>query len=191
MKSEDEKKEAPRAKARPSKRPVTKKEEVPLEPSPKQPVLDQYVTLIKGAVGEQAVSESHINREAGHLPTIVIRKEDWLATARYLKRSDELSFDYLQSLAGVDYASYFEVVYVLLSMSTLQKVMIKVKAEREEASVPSVSDVWAAANWNEREIFDLFGIEFTDHPHLKRILLPDNWVGYPLRKDYEPLDKEV
>jgi NADH-quinone oxidoreductase subunit C len=66
-----------------------------------------------------------------------------------------------------------------------------VKTNRTAATLPSLSSIWAAANWNEREMYDLLGIHFVGHPYLKRILLPDDWVGHPLRKDYEPLDKGV
>jgi NADH-quinone oxidoreductase subunit C len=66
-----------------------------------------------------------------------------------------------------------------------------VKTNREEASIPSVTLLWSTANWNEREIFDLLGIDFPGHPDLRRIMMPDDWVGYPLRKDYVSIDPEV
>jgi NADH-quinone oxidoreductase subunit C len=84
-----------------------------------------------------------------------------------------------------------EVVYHMISLVSKREVAVKVKTERDGASVYSATPVWATANWNEREIFDLLGIDFPGHPDMRRIMMPDDWVGYPLRKDYEPLDSEV
>lgn len=97
-------------------------------------------------------------------------------------------FDHLASLAGVDNgseANTMEVVYTLYSYPLNQHLSLKVVLPREQPTVDSVSDIWRGANWHEREAFDLFGIQFTNHPDLRRILLPADWVGYPMRKDYE------
>lgn len=84
-----------------------------------------------------------------------------------------------------------EVVYHLYSYANRQSLSVKVKTDRESSVVPSVVDLWKGADWNERETYDLLGIHFEGHPNLKRILLPDEWEGHPLRKDYQPLDEEV
>jgi NADH-quinone oxidoreductase subunit C len=78
----------------------------------------------------------------------------------------------------------FEMVWILLSMSSKERVRVKARfAEGEE--VPTATDLWAAANWMEREVYDMFGVRFAGHPDLRRILLPEDWTGYPLRKDYD------
>ncbi|MNH34078.1 NADH-quinone oxidoreductase subunit C/D [compost metagenome] len=97
----------------------------------------------------------------------------------------------MRNVSGVDYIAYLEVVYHVVSLERGCDAAVKVRTERENASVYSATPVWAAANWNEREIFDLLGIDFPGHPDLRRIMMPDDWVGHPLRKDYEPLDSEV
>ncbi|MNG35626.1 NAD(P)H-quinone oxidoreductase subunit J [compost metagenome] len=81
--------------------------------------------------------------------------------------------------------------YHLLSLPHKHEYCVKVKTDRDQPSIPSVTPVWATANWNEREVYDLLGIDFPGHPNLVRIMMPDDWVGHPLRKDYEPLDPEV
>jgi NADH-quinone oxidoreductase subunit C len=108
-----------------------------------------------------------------------------------LKQHAELKLHYLRSVTGVDVETHMEVIYHLISFDSKQNYCFKVKTPRDQASVPSVTPIWSTANWNEREIYDLFGIEFTGHPDLRRIMMPDDWVGHPLRKDYEPLDPEV
>ncbi|GGE05204.1 hypothetical protein GCM10011571_02830 [Marinithermofilum abyssi] len=168
-----------------------KKKKEPPEPSPKQPVLDRWVRIIRGALGEEAVEDAMINRPNGHLPTLFISKDRWLEAARLLKEHEELAFDYLQNLAGVDYEEHMEVVFHLFSMRHRHAVGVRVKTERENPEIPSVTCVWAGADWNEREVYDLLGIRFTGHPDLRRILMPDDWVGHPLRKDYEPFDEGV
>jgi NADH-quinone oxidoreductase subunit C len=77
-----------------------------------------------------------------------------------------------------------EVVYHLFSYRHRHAIVLKVEVDRAAARVPTVEGVWKAANWFEREVYDLFGVEFTGHPDLRRIMLPDDWVGHPLRKDY-------
>jgi NADH-quinone oxidoreductase subunit C len=83
------------------------------------------------------------------------------------------------------------VVYYPLNMERRETYCIKVRTDREQPSVASVTPLWETANWNEREIFDLLGIDFPGHPDLRRIMMSDDWVGHPLRKDYVPLDPEV
>ncbi|TDF93542.1 NADH-quinone oxidoreductase subunit C [Paenibacillus piri] len=181
---------AARASAR-AKKTEDAEDAAPKQPSPLQPRLDQFVKLIKETMGEDTIVEAFINEKDAHLPTIVLKNESWLETAELLKNHSELKLDYLRNVSGVDYETYMEVVYHLLSLTTKQEYCIKVKTDREHPTVPSVTPVWPTANWNEREIYDLLGIDFPGHPDLRRIMMPDDWVGHPLRKDYEPLDPEV
>src|SRR5215203_1675916 len=106
----------------------------------------------------------------------------------FLKRDEEIAFNYLSDLTCVHYPDRrdapFEIVYNLFSISANERVRLKV---RTGEAVESVTSVWPAANWLEREVFDLFGIRFSNHPDLRRLLLPPDWEGYPLRKDF-PLE---
>ncbi len=102
-----------------------------------------------------------------------------------LKDPDGLDYSFLTSISAVDYIEYFEVVYHLASLRKNQSCVIKVKCNgRENPSIDSVSDIWQAADLQEREIWDLMGIEFKNHPNLKRILLWEGFDGHPLRKDF-------
>ncbi len=123
--------------------------------------------------------------------TLVVKKEDIVPVCRFLRDDPELSYNFLSDLTAVDRLGRelrFDVIYHLYSLDKNHRVRLKVRAGEGEA-VPSVTSVWNNANWFEREVFDLFGIEFRDHPDLRRILMPDDWVGHPLRKDF-PLTKE-
>ena len=106
----------------------------------------------------------------------------------FLKHDKETPFDYLSDLTCVHFPDRwdapFEVVYNLFSIKTNERIRLKV---RTDATVETVTDIWPAANWLEREVFDLFGVRFNNHPDLRRLLLPPDWEGYPLRKDY-PLE---
>jgi len=164
-------------------------EPAPKEPSPNQPLLDKIVALIRDQVAPDAVEDHYINEADSHLPVVVVKNEHWLKTAKLLKQS--LKLDYLINLSGVDYETYMEVVYHIESFQTGEKYCLKVRTDREAPSIASVTPVWSTANWPEREVYDLLGIQFPGHPDLRRILLPDDWAGHPLRKDYEPLDPEV
>jgi NADH-quinone oxidoreductase subunit C len=109
-----------------------------------------------------------------------------------LRDAPELRFAFCADVVAVDYyprAPRYELLYVLACPGvagygdTPKRLRLKVRVKQDE-SVPSVSSVWAAANWGEREVFDFFGIEFAGHPDLRRILMPDDWEGFPMRKDY-------
>ncbi len=105
---------------------------------------------------------------------------------RFLHEDLSLRMDYLSSLSGMDYNNgQLGVVYHLQSLVHKHRIVLKVSVPKEQAHVPTVSDVWGTANWHEREAFDLFGITFDGHPDLRRLLLPDDWEGHPLRKDYQ------
>jgi NADH-quinone oxidoreductase subunit C len=163
----------------------------PKEPSPNQPRLDRIVQLIKEHVADNAVAEAVINERDRHIPTLTIQNEHWAAVARFVNSNEELQLNYLSNLSGVDYETYMETVYYIGSLTTKHDYCFKVKTNREAPSIPSVTPIWSTADWNEREAFDLLGIEYPGHPDLRRIMMPDDWVGHPLRKDYEPIDPEV
>lgn len=93
-------------------------------------------------------------------------------------------FDFLGMVTAVDRGEYFELVYRLQSREMRAGMFVKCHLPRDAAQAPSLSDLWPAAIWQEREVYDMFGITFVGHPDLRRILLPPEWVGYPLRKDY-------
>jgi len=125
------------------------------------------------------------------LPTLVIKRDHWLACAKLFRCHPELNIDYLRNVTGADHETHMEVVYHLRSLDSGHNYAVRVRTDREQPSVPSVRPIWPTANWNEREIYDLLGIDFPGHPDLRRIMMSDDWVGHPLRKDYEPLDPEV
>jgi NADH-quinone oxidoreductase subunit C len=114
----------------------------------------------------------------------------------FLKNDADLYFDYLNCLSGVDYAAdrnELAVVYHISSIPYKHNLVLKVllpfnRAENEMPVCPSVCKVWRSADWHEREAFDMYGIHFSNHPDLRRILCPDDWEGYPLRKDYAPAE---
>lgn len=118
-------------------------------------------------------------------PFIKIQSGNIKDVASFVRDNEQLKFDYLMCLSGVDYKGRLGVTYNLYSMVHRHKIVLKVEVPTDAANVPSVESVWKTANWHEREAFDMYGIQFLDHPDLRRILLPDDWEGYPLRKDYE------
>lgn len=127
------------------------------------------------------------------MPTLYVAVEQLLDTCRALRDTPELRFAFLADLLPVDYyprEPRFEIVYLLASLGTPgfgetpKRLRVKVRLPGTNPAAPSVSSVWPAAGWSEREAFDLFGIHFSDHPDLRRILMPEDWEGFPLRKDY-------
>lgn len=115
---------------------------------------------------------------------------EWRKIAESMKADAEFKFDFLRCLSGVDYPpDEMQVVYHLLSYEHDHEAIVKVRLPRSEPKIASVADLWPAADWHEREAFDLLGIDFEGHPNLDRILLPDDWAGHPLRKDYKQPDE--
>jgi NADH-quinone oxidoreductase subunit C len=142
--------------------------------------------LARATLGDGAVEVSEHRGET----TIVVAPRHIVELCRTLRDAPDLRYSFLADLTAVDWPERqprFDVVYHLLSLATRAVVRLKVRVGDEgedEPHVPSVVSVWPTANWYEREIFDLFGIVFDGHPDLRRLLMPEDWVGHPLRKDY-------
>jgi len=156
-----------------------------------QQFLDRIALLLGELIGSDAVELAQINQLGSGIPTITVRNNQWAKVAETLKIHPDTAFNYLRNVSGVDQETHLEVVYHLINLTSKHELCVKVKTNREEASIPSVTLLWSTANWNEREIFDLLGIDVPGHPDLRRIMMPDDWVGYPLRKDYVSIDPEV
>ncbi len=119
-------------------------------------------------------------------PFFRVRAARWHEVALALRDDPETRLDFLQNLTAVDWIKQeqIEVVYHLWSYARRHGCVVKVALPRAQPEVPSVADVWPAAEWSEREQFDLVGVAFIGHPDLRRILMPDDWPGHPMRKDY-------
>ena len=116
---------------------------------------------------------------------IKVKNKEWLAIARFIKENSELSFDFLSCLSSVDgEEAGFYVVYNLLSIRHRHCLEIRVFAD-SDMKIYSISSLWRAADWHEREAYDLMGITFERHPDMRRILLPSDWEGHPLQKKYK------
>ncbi|EMA7400110.1 NADH-quinone oxidoreductase subunit C [Bacillus cereus] len=189
---------AAKAKAAAAARAKTKGAEGKKEDEPKQeelsvnqPYLNQYVEAIREKLGEGALVDSYINKLSKDVPTLVVDPEKYYEVMESLRFHEGLAFDYMSELHATDFVTHMEVYVHLFSYSKKQSVAVKVKLDRETPQVESVTALWKGADWPEREAYDLLGIVFKGHPNLTRILMPGDWVGYPLRKDYEPYDVEV
>lgn len=122
-------------------------------------------------------TDSSITVEASHIYKVV----------EFLKNNKETSFNSLHCISGVDHVDYMEVCYMLTNYdpNAVRDLILKVKVtDRVEPSIDSIVGLFAAANFQEREVYDMFGIRFNNHPDMRRILCPDDWQGWPLRKDY-------
>lgn len=147
-----------------------------------------YVTILARLQQRFAsgVAESGIAPTAGGDVWVVVDATILPEVARYLRDDPELAFDCLSSQTAVDVPAEekIQVVYHLFSYPHRHALVLKVETPRAAPSVSTLEAVWPAANWLERETFDLFGVDFTGHSDLRRIMLPEDWVGHPLRKDY-------
>src|SRR5579863_1598202 len=126
--------------------------------------------------------------------TAVIRPAALQGVAKFLKETPQLDFNFLMDLTAVDYLFFaggrvqkktrFEVVYHFFSLKFNHRLRLKVPVEEKSPHLDTLCDLWPSANWYEREVWDMFGIRFNGHPHLKRILMPNTWEGHPLSKDH-------
>jgi len=118
--------------------------------------------------------------------TVTVKKDDIIDILSFLKQS--LQYNLLTDLTAVDYLGKkeerFMMVYLLYSIPNKDRLRIKTPVTETDCKIPTATQVWSTANWLEREVYDLFGIIFDNHPNLKRILMTDDWIGHPLRKDY-------
>ena len=164
-----------------------------------------FVDQLKQKFGDKIAGANFENID----PWVEVTADGIVEVCKYLKEEPSFAFDYLNSVTAVDYLHtdekkakkvswepHIEVVYHLFSMQHKHSLVLKVHLPRWEndqpgqpPKMPSVSGIWSTADWHEREVYDLLGVHFTDHPNLRRILCPEDWVGFPLRKDYEmPLE---
>lgn len=119
-------------------------------------------------------------------PQLMVPAEKIQAVCAYLKEDPDMAFDLPIQMTAVDYIeeNQFEMVYYVYSVRHKHAIVLKSRISRENASIDSITNVWAGMDWQEREVFDLFGINFNHHPDLRRIMMWDGFPGYPLRKDY-------
>jgi len=149
----------------------------------------EFFEKLKSRFGDKII-KAELNYE---IETIYIKKDFVFEIIKYLK--EDLNFNFLMDLFGVDWLGYkekknfrFEVVYNLYSYSLNKRLIIKAPIGEDNPSIDSIVSLYQTANWYEREVYDMYGIVFKNHPDLRRILMYDEFVGYPLRKDY-PLKK--
>lgn len=146
-------------------------------------MFDQILSIIKPLCTTDPVVDESASPKA-----IKISPQDLVAVMEALFRNPATYFDMLSCVTGIDngvQAASMEVAYNLYSIPFHQHLMIKVMVPRDKPAVDSVSHIWKTANWQEREIFDMYGIQINHHPDLRRILMPADWEGHPLKKDYK------
>lgn len=149
---------------------------------------NELATLINGAVSGANACVINPPEDGAGDSSILVDASKIFEVCEFLKSNDQYPFPVLQVISGVDYTQYLEVCYILASfnLKNSYQVIIKTRVtDRENAQLQSVVPVWAAANFQERECYDMIGVSFKDHPDHRRILCPDDWEGFPLRKDYE------
>jgi NADH-quinone oxidoreductase subunit C len=154
----------------------------PPPPPPKNPVEDDVLARFKDAVQTRYnFNDLEITVEPAQL----------LPLCQYLFNHPKVQYDYLRNHTAVDWKDRFELVYHLCATSNMNNIIVKTSVGREDPAVESVTKIWGGADWQEREVFDLFGVRYRGHHYMRRILLPDEWEGHPLRKDYKVVEKEV
>ncbi len=157
----------------------------PIKPEPwANPLLDELQKRFPGAISEAVIFRN--------MPSLNVAKEHLVAICQFLKGSDGGAYTLLTDETAADYPKRekrFDIVYHLYSFERNNRLRLRVQVGDGE-KVPSVTGVWPTANWLEREIYDMFGVVYEGHPDLKRILMPDEWVGHPLRKDYDILKQD-
>ena len=144
-------------------------------------MLDNKIFTLISAKYKESVNCSDENN-----CVFIMNAQKWKEIASFIHENKDLKFDYLMSVSGYDLgeSTEFGIAYNFYSTSLKHYIEIRIEGSIEN-EIPSVTHLWKAADWHERETYDLFGIKFSNHPDLKRILLPEDWEGHPLRKDYK------
>ena len=142
---------------------------------------------LRARFGERVISADNEAKD----PWILVDPAAIAEVCEFVRDDPELRCEALSNLSGVDYKAqgWIEIVYHLYSYANRHYVILKVRTPRDAAEVPTLEGVWKAANWLEREVYDLLGVIFTGHSDLRRLLLPEDWIGYPLRKDFVEPDE--
>ena len=176
---------APPKPAAPAAKPPAPAAKPPVKPEPwASPLLDELQKRFPGAI-----SESVIFRK---MPSLTVSIQSLVAIAEFLKSDEGGEYTLLTDHTAVDYPKRekrFDLIYHLYSFQKNDRLRLKVLAADRD-KVPSVTGIWPTANWLEREVYDMFGVQYEGHPDLKRILMPDGWTGHPLRKDYDILRQD-
>jgi NADH:ubiquinone oxidoreductase subunit C len=128
---------------------------------------------------------SVVFEEGGEWITAFVDASNWKLIAQQLRSEEGFQFDYLFCVTCVDWKTHLTMVYFLTSTTYRHTLVIKAKLDRNDPEIETVSDIWRTAEFHEREVYDLFGVKFLHHPDLRRLLLTDDFNGYPLRKDFE------
>ena len=156
---------------------------VPPSPPPPAPPSDgEFGNLLKS----KGINSTALGNDAGNTEMLELDTKDLVNACKLLKESPETDFDFLLLITSLETKKGLQSIYTMQSTKSKKSLRIKITVPKVNAKVSSVSHIWETANWYEREAFDMMGIVYSGHPNLKRILNPDNWEGYPLRKDYIP-----
>ena len=157
------------------------------EGSASVPLADQAPQVVAALRGQNPAWTVEVIQAFGEI-TVVVPREHLVEACAFLKTAQGLEFNFLADICGADRGPEeeprFEVNYHLFSTTRFHRLRLKVLLSDEDTHVPTVTGVWRTANWHERETFDLLGVIFDGHPDLRRILLPDDWQGHALRKDF-------
>jgi NADH-quinone oxidoreductase subunit C len=138
---------------------------------------------LKGRLTELLPSATF--EEGGEWLTALVEPKDWKDFAKKLRYTSGLDFDYLFCVTCVDWKTHLTMVYHLTATTHRHTVVVKSKLDRNKPEIETVCDIWRTAEFHEREQFELFGVKFLNHPDLRRLILTDDFEGYPLRKDFE------
>ena len=154
----------------------------PAATPPPPPSAGEFGKFLKS----KGINSTPLGNDADSIEMLELETKDLVNACKLLKESSETNFDFLVLITSAEYKKGFQSIYTLQSTKSKKSLRIKINAGKENPLVPSISHLWKTADWYEREAYDMMGIIYTGHKNLKRILNPENWEGFPLRKDYIP-----
>lgn len=141
-------------------------------------------------LNRQEINATQEKDALGH-DIFLINQSDLIKTCEFFKKDRLFNYEILLAVIGLDCNDHFELLYSFYSVKNNKKIFLKTILTKENPCIESLCGLYSSANWHERECFDLLGIEFLNHPKLERILLPKDWIGHPLRKDYKEEDERL